>query len=1022
MRKPALDSRLPLAVFMLRDQPFRARLMETDHNATTGGHLQRRCLNLSRLLAVAAAFPLLTAIGWYADVPVLRSLHPALPAMQPNTALALLLAAIAAPFVGDHRRSSRHFSIPAALGLVVSLIGLITLAEYVLAVDLRLDRLFLTDAVAAGLRAGRPSPQSAVNCALLGAAVVLHDVRRLPILLGQACLLAVGANATVALTGHIFDASRSYGFPLFDPAVGMAVHTAVTFAILAIAVLGSRPNDGMMSLITSNTRSGSMARQILLTGTLAPPLVGVATRIGVIRDWYDVHTQASLFVVVIVGLVLRTTWMAARESERAEYQARAAFETSVTTNARLQKALDDRHIFEALIENSSDFIGIADPHGTPIYLNPAGRRLVGLANDFPVGTVTIQDCYPPDERAFVSDVILKSVVEHGHWSGETRFRHWQTEQTIPVSDEHFTIRDHDSGRLLGLGTITRDISEAKRMREQLRQSQERFELALSGADLGSWDWNIRTGEVAFNARWAEMRGLCLDEVPAHVDSWASRIHPEDWLRLQRTLSDYLEGRVPHYEAEYRTRTASGDWIWVLDRGKIFARDQSGLPIRMVGTELDITQRKRVANEHRFLADIATALASIVDHEETMATVGQLAVRDVADYFIFDRVDTDGHLRRVHVTSRPGRPAEVRDALMKAGCTGPIARARDRRETILVERLSPDALTSLDQGADAVNVLTAADVQSLVAVPLQIGATVVGVISFLGSSASVKYGPDDVRMAEELARRAALAIANVQLYAETKRAVETRDQVLAIVSHDLRNPVIALDMACHLLRRAKTVDEARLTGFAEMVEGSVVEMNGLIDDLLDVARIQGGTLAVHPTRASVIDVVRPVLDRVRIQAEVKRQTLNVHVPVDLPAILADTPRIRQVMSNLLGNAVKFTAEGGAIHVSASHSGRCVIVSVADSGRGILPEHVAHIFDWMWQVRGSHRTSAGVGLAIAKGVVEAHGGTISVESEPGRGSVFSFSLPLADEPVETGMPYARKRRSDAHVLTALEATAT
>ena len=479
------------------------------------------------------------------------------------------------------------------MGLVISLIGLITLAEYLFSVDLWIDRLFLTDAMAAGLRAGRPSPQTAVNCVLLGAGIVLHDVRALPIRLGQACLLAVSANAIVALTGYIFDASRFYGFPSFESAIGMAVHTAAAFVILAIALLGSRPDDGIMSLITSSTRSGGMARQILLTGTLAPPLVGVVTRIGVLRGWYDVHTQASLFVVVIVGLVLRTTWMAARQSEQAEYRAREAFEASEATNARLQKALDDRRIFEALIENSSDFIGIADPDGTPIYLNPAGRRMIGLASDFPVATITIQDCYPPDERAFVSDVILKSMLEHGHWSGETRFRHWQTEQAIPVSDEHFTIRDRDSSRLLGLGTITRDISDVKRTQEQLRQSQERFELALSGADLGSWDWNIRTGEVAFNARWAEMRGLCLDEVPAHVDSWTSGIHPEDWPRLQRTLSDYLEGRVTHYEAEYRTRTASGDWIWVLDRGKIFARDQDGMPIRMVGTELDITQRKRL---------------------------------------------------------------------------------------------------------------------------------------------------------------------------------------------------------------------------------------------------------------------------------------------------------------------------------------------------------------------------------------------------------------------------------------------
>ena len=206
------------------------------------------------------------------------------------------------------------------------------------------------------------------------------------------------------------------------------------------------------------------------------------------------------------------------------------------------------------------------------------------------------------------------------------------------------------------------------------------------------------------------------------------------------------------------------------------------------------------------------------------------------------------------------------------------------------------------------------------------------------------------------------------------------------------------MACHLLRRTGPTDETRVTRFIGLVERSVVEMNRLIDDLLDVARIQGGTLTVETKRASLIDVVQPVLDRVRVQAESKRQALDVNVPVDLPAIVVDTPRIRQVMSNLLGNAVKFTPEGGTIRVSAAQSGRSVTITVADSGCGIPPEHVGHVFDWMWQAPGSRRgTGAGLGLAIAKAITEAHGGTISVESEPGKGSVFSLSLPFADEPV-------------------------
>ena len=209
------------------------------------------------------------------------------------------------------------------------------------------------------------------------------------------------------MTGYIFSTSQFYGFPSIESDIGMAVHTAASFILLALALLCSRPNDGMMSLVTSDTRSGGMARRILLTGILAPPLVGALTRIGVFANWYDVSVQVSLFAVVIVALVLRTTWRAARQSEQEELRARAALDESQTANERLQKALDERRIFAALIENSSDFIGIADPAGKPIYLNPAGRRMVGLSPDFPVEQVQIQDCYPPELRSFVTDVILK---------------------------------------------------------------------------------------------------------------------------------------------------------------------------------------------------------------------------------------------------------------------------------------------------------------------------------------------------------------------------------------------------------------------------------------------------------------------------------------------------------------------------------------------------------------------------------------------------------------------------------------
>ncbi|HSQ68224.1 MAG TPA: histidine kinase dimerization/phospho-acceptor domain-containing protein, partial [Polyangiaceae bacterium] len=143
-------------------------------------------------------------------------------------------------------------------------------------------------------------------------------------------------------------------------------------------------------------------------------------------------------------------------------------------NATLKRLVDERRVFVALIENSSDFIGIADASGKPIYVNPAGRRMVGMAPDFPVGETQIPEYYPPEQRQFVRDVIIKTMIERGHWQGETYFRNWQTQEPIPVSDEHFIIREPETGRVLGAGTVTRDITDLKRARDEIEAVNEKL--------------------------------------------------------------------------------------------------------------------------------------------------------------------------------------------------------------------------------------------------------------------------------------------------------------------------------------------------------------------------------------------------------------------------------------------------------------------------------------------------------------------------------------------------------------------
>jgi hypothetical protein len=160
-----------------------------------------------------------------------------------------------------------------------------------------------------------------------------------------------------------------------------------------------------------------------------------------------------------------------------------------------------------------------------------------------------------------------------------------------------------------------------------------------------------------------MRGLSRDEVKPHVDSRTSSVHPDDWPRIQQSLKDHFLGLTPEYETEYRTRTKSRNWIWVLARGKVFTRDETGQPLRMIETELDITDRKRFETDQTFLADVGALLGSSLEYEDTLDNIAQAAVGDLADLCIIDVVQEGGEAR-LKVTSRACSLAPVCDLFMR----------------------------------------------------------------------------------------------------------------------------------------------------------------------------------------------------------------------------------------------------------------------------------------------------------------------------------------------------------------------
>jgi signal transduction histidine kinase len=232
-------------------------------------------------------------------------------------------------------------------------------------------------------------------------------------------------------------------------------------------------------------------------------------------------------------------------------------------------------------------------------------------------------------------------------------------------------------------------------------------------------------------------------------------------------------------------------------------------------------------------------------------------------------------------------------------------------------------------------------------------------------------------------------------AAAEAAVRSRDQVVSIVSHDLRNPLSNVSVATSFLLDMGGFpgqEWATARPHLEMIKRGCDRMNRMILDLLDVARIESGRLAIERTPVAVESLMDEVATTLRPAVERRGQRLDRRVASGLPAVSVDRDRVLQVFSNLVDNAVKFTAAGGTITVTADGDHRAVHFCVSDTGSGIPPEHVPYLFDRFWQASRTDRRGIGLGLAIVKALVEAHGGHMTVESEPGRGTTFRFSLPV------------------------------
>jgi PAS domain S-box-containing protein len=417
-------------------------------------------------------------------------------------------------------------------------------------------------------------------------------------------------------------------------------------------------------------------------------------------------------------------------------------------------------------------------------------------------------------------------------------------------------------------------------------------------------------------------------------------------------------------------------------GEIFPAEASISRFRAGGrwtftvTLRDITDRQRTEEGLRFLSETGALLNDLIRSPQALERVAQRAVPTLGDVCTIDLVD-DGHITTVAVAASD-------PALASRAPSGLSWDADDPA----VQTLRDGAVRLLSDGDRSTP-----ELGSTLVVPLIALDKVLGAMRFAMAAGGRHHDASYRALAEELAVRVALAVDGAALFQRTRQAVGARNEVLAVVSHDLRNPLSAIKMCVGALRESPT-DPETTRELLGTVHESAALMSRIIQDLLDVANIDAGKLSIERQRQPLAPILVQAISMFESAAAEDQITLRHDWNASLPDIPIDADRILQVLANLLHNACKFTPAGGIIRVRAETASDAVLVAVSDTGPGIPSDELPRVFDRFWHDRQASKIrSTGLGLAIARGIVEAHGGRIAVESTLGNGSTFTFTLPTS-----------------------------
>ena len=619
-----------------------------------------------------------------------------------------------------------------------------------------------------------------------------------------------------------------------------------------------------------------------------------------------------------------------------------------------------RHILESALDA---FVGM-DTDGFITDWNAQAEQIFGWSRQEAIGQ-------------HLAATIIPAQYREAHERGLRRFlatgKGSILNQLIEITAHHrdgreFPVELTISATFVSAGRYTfnaflRDISVRKRAEAALRESEQRLAYALDATSEGLWDWNLQAGAILFSPQWMASLGYSPNEVIPHVDFRTSIIHPDDRLRVQEALQAHFDKRTPLYQCENRLRMKSGHYRENLDRGKVIAWDAEGRPLRMVGTDTDITERKQA---ERAMRDALTTLDAMMD-----AT------------FIFDpstlrfsyvnegAVLQTGYSREELLRMTPVHIKPKFDEQQFRAMIAPLTSGRLRTYTLRTVHRRKN-------GED---------------LPVEINLQCVGI-----GTAQARF----IAIARDITEREQVQQELLAAKELAEASVRAKSEFLATMSHEIRTPMNGvIGMTGLLLDTDLTPDQRE---FAETVRNSGNHLLTVINDILDFSKIEAGKMDLEIIDFDLRTAVSETVDLLAERAASKGLNLACLFHADVPAALRGDPgRLRQILLNLLGNAVKFTEQGDVVLsislLDQTATDATVRFEVQDAGIGLSADAQVHLFQSFSQADTSTTRKfggTGLGLAICKRLTELMGGHIGVESQLGKGSMFWFTAQFGKQP--------------------------